>query len=337
MSVLWHGLLNGLAQLLSAFYNLVPNYGVAIVFLTVAIRIVLLPLAVKQARMMETSRKQQESLKKIQPELKRLREKHKDDKQKLYEESKKLQDEHGVNPLAGLAGCLPTLLQLPILFAMYRVVAGCSKFSRTTAVCPPKLVLFPKGSAIRAAFLHHHVNFLGMNLTRSATQVQRADGLLHALPYFLLLLLMAGSTWYSQKQATKVTAVDPQMQQTQKILAFMPVMFLFLFLNSPSGLALYWVVTNIWTIGQQAILFKRYIPQAAGGLPTGKPGKSADGSRVEPKLLRGKGQANGKVAQEADVKPSQSKPQGDQRAKTNGAGAKARSKNSKKRKRSGRR
>ena len=267
MFELWHGLLAGMTQLLSTFYDWTGNYGLAILLLTVVIRVALIPLAIKQAKTMETSRAQAEKMRKIQPELKKLKEKYRDDRQKLYEESKKLQDEHGISPLAGFAGCLPQLLQLPILLAMYRVLSGCSKGLRPGAPCPPGKSLLVKGSGLAIAISAGSERFLGMVLTERPNAVMDADGLLSALPYYILVGLMGATMWYQQKQYSRVAPQDPQAQQMQRVMQIMPVMFTFFSLNFPAGLTLYWVASNVWTIGQQYILLKRFGPHAQKNLP----------------------------------------------------------------------
>lgn len=260
MSELWRALLQGLAQLLSSFYDLTGSYGLAIIMLTVVIRTLMIPLAIKQAKMMVVSRAQAEKMKKIQPELKRLREKHRDDRTKLYEETKKLQDHHGVSLGGQLGGCLPTLLQMPILFAMYRVLNGCYKGVRP-GFCPPKHRILSSGSGLGAAIAAGHAAFLGMNLTLAPSAALK-EGVVGAIPYYLLVALMGLTMWLQQKQMSRVSPSDPQMAQMQRMMMFMPVLFMFISLSLPSGLTLYWVATNVWTIGQQFILLKRFGPAA---------------------------------------------------------------------------
>src|ERR671930_1442919 len=102
------------ARLLAWFYDLWPSYGVAIILLTLAVRLVLFPLTAKQAKSML-------AMQRVQPELKRLQQKYKNDRQKLNEEMMKFYKEHQINPLAG---CLPLLLQMPLFIILYRVIRG---------------------------------------------------------------------------------------------------------------------------------------------------------------------------------------------------------------------
>src|SRR2546427_2469995 len=108
--VWWQAILNFLGAILAFFYKLVPNYGVAIILLTLAMRVVLLPLGIKQIRSMQ-------AMQTIQPRVKAIQQKYKgkpDARQKINEETMKLYKEYGVNPLGG---CLPMVLQFPVLIA----------------------------------------------------------------------------------------------------------------------------------------------------------------------------------------------------------------------------
>src|SRR5260370_14809776 len=197
MFTLFHELLALMGRGLSFFYDLVPSYGLAIILLTVAVRLVMLPLTIKQTRSMQ-------EMQKLQPEVKRLQAKYKGgDRQKMNEEMMKLYKEHKVNPLGG---CLPLLLQLPIFLALYRVFAGCG--AHNVKVCPITEVgtkYLPVGSALTRAINSGKAGFLCFNLGLPPMSALRTAGsfpgsLVHVLPYFLLILLMVGTTWYQQKQ-----------------------------------------------------------------------------------------------------------------------------------------
>src|SRR5918992_140727 len=97
---------------LAGFYALIPSYGLAIIVLTIAVRLILLPLSVKQTRSMR-------EMQRIQPEVKKLQQKHKGDRQKLTEEMLALYRDHGVNPFGG---CLPLLMQFPVLIGLFYVI-----------------------------------------------------------------------------------------------------------------------------------------------------------------------------------------------------------------------
>jgi YidC/Oxa1 family membrane protein insertase len=108
----WQYLLDALGWVVAQIYGLIPNYGVTIILLTVAIRLVLLPLGIKQVRSMQ-------HMQIIQPKVKQIQQKYKQNKTKQQEEIMKLYKEYGVNPFSG---CWPVLLQFPILIAMYSVL-----------------------------------------------------------------------------------------------------------------------------------------------------------------------------------------------------------------------
>src|SRR5438105_3920598 len=109
---------DGIAWLLSVFYSVVPDLGIAIVLLTMVIMVLLYPLTAKQAKSMI-------AMQRVQPEIKKLQAKYKGDRQKMNEELMKFYQEHKINPLAG---CLPLLVQLPILFSLFRVLRDSYKY-----------------------------------------------------------------------------------------------------------------------------------------------------------------------------------------------------------------
>jgi YidC/Oxa1 family membrane protein insertase len=262
MFTLFHELLALMGRGLSFFYDLVPSYGLAIILLTVAVRLVMLPLTIKQTRSMQ-------EMQKLQPEVKRLQAKYKGgDRQKMNEEMMKLYKEHKVNPLGG---CLPLLLQLPIFLALYRVFAGCG--AHNVKVCPITDVgtkYLPMGSALAKAINAGKAGFLGMDLGVAPMAALRAAGsfpgsLVHVLPYFLLILLMVGTTWYQQKQIQAVST-GQQAQQMQMMGKIMPLVLGVFSLNLPAGVSIYWVASNVWTIVQQRfILGKTATATSPGG------------------------------------------------------------------------
>jgi YidC/Oxa1 family membrane protein insertase len=268
MFTLFHELLAFLGRGLSFFYDLIPSYGLAIILLTVAVRLVMLPLTIKQTRSMQ-------EMQKLQPEVKRLQAKYKGgDRQKMNEEMMKLYKEHKVNPLGG---CLPLLLQLPIFLALYRVFAGCG--AHNVKVCPTGFVgtkYLPAGSALTKAINAGKAGFLGMNLGLAPMAALRAAGsfpgsVVHVLPYFLLILLMVFTTWYQQKQIQAVST-GQQAQQMQMMGKIMPLLLGVFSLNLPAGVSIYWVASNIWTIAQQRFILGK---TAMATSPAGGAGPAA--------------------------------------------------------------
>lgn len=194
------------------FLNISGDYGLAIIMLTLAVRVLMLPLTIKQTRSMH-------EMKKIQPKLKKLQEKYKDDKQKLQQEIMKFYKEHKVNPVAG---CLPLLLQLPIMFALFRVLLELGKRGGTR-------------------FL-----FIIPDLSLSAGTARATLALAPMAPYFILVGLMVLTTYIP----SKMMSTDPQQD---KIMIFMSLFMAYIGWSFPAGVVLYLVVSNIWTIGQQYI------------------------------------------------------------------------------------
>ena len=256
---MFESLLYGMGQLLAYFYSLIPNYGVAIIMLTMLVRTAMIPLAIKQAHSMQANRGNAEKMRKLQPEVKKLKEKYKDDRQRQYEEQKKLYEEHGVNMLGGLGGCLPMLLQMPIFFAMYSVLQGCNQIIGARNCVPGYHI--PKDSPLYASIVQQTDMFLGTNLEFSPGRVFTESGPVAVLPYVILIAVMAGTMWYQTSMMMKAQpAPDPQFAATQKIMKFMPLMLVVFSWNFPAGLILYWSASNAWTIGQQFILMKKYGP-----------------------------------------------------------------------------
>lgn len=289
------------AAALAFFYSLIPSFGLAVILLTVAVRLVLLPLSIKQTSSMR-------EMQKVQPEVKRIQQKHKGNRQKMNEEMMALYKEHGVNPFGG---CLPMLLQFPVLIGLFYVIRSPLNYLGDQTALAGDLM----GKAAVTVY-----NFLGIRLDCAAStalsgrgsdalrEVSCGSGVVSALPYLVLILLMGYTTYYQQKQmqASRGPGTDPQMQQMQTFAKIMPVMFMIFGFTFPSGLVVYWLTTNVWTIGQQRIMLGAAAsPGALSG--NGKASKKADGKPVA-----------GKPPKKATAKP----PGGDGKPKPAPAGKK---------------
>lgn len=182
-------------------HGLFANYGLAIIALTVLVKLVFWPLTAKQIR-------SSKAMTRIQPEMTRLREKYKDDRDALNREMMQLFKTHNVNPLMG---CLPLLVQIPVFFALYQVLSQSIEL--------------------------RHAGFFGWIRDLSAMD-----------PYYVTPVLMGVSMFITQRM-TPTPGVDPTQQ---KIMLLMPAMMSVFFLWMPSGLVLYWLVTNVLQIAQQA-------------------------------------------------------------------------------------
>ncbi len=272
-----------IAWVLAMFYSVIPNLGVAIILLTFTIMLILYPLTAKQAKSMI-------AMQRAQPEIKKLQAKYKGDRQKLNEETMKFYQENKINPLAG---CLPLLVQMPIFFALFHTLRDPYKYvpkdsSLYTALCGGFGKLANGALACGAdvtqslhtkfpAFavgdqLLRHLTFLGLDLQLSA--VDAHNSILNAAPYFLLVGLVMLTGFLQTRQAQKRTPVaNKQMGTVMKVL---PVFFGLISLQFPAGLVLYFFVSNLWRLGQQEIIFRKFgsalTPAKGGGkaLPGGK-------------------------------------------------------------------
>jgi YidC/Oxa1 family membrane protein insertase len=268
------GLFEVFSGALASFYAVLPSFGLSIILLTVAVRIVLLPLSIKQTRSMR-------EMQRIQPEVKKLQAKFKGNRQKLNEEMMKLYKEHNVNPFGG---CLPLVMQFPVLIGLFYVIRTPLKYmgytlgaSGAAATATPVedvsgLLQTIQQSRLAEDLQQHTVSvnqflgFLRLDCTSSLAIGGDAppgvtetcgSGFVSALPYLVLVVLMGVTTWYQQKQMMGSRgAGDPQAQQMQMFAKIMPAMLMFFAFTFPSGVVLYWLTTNVWTIGQQRLMLK---------------------------------------------------------------------------------
>jgi YidC/Oxa1 family membrane protein insertase len=242
-------LFNFFGAILAFFYGLVPNLGAAIILLTVAVMLVLFPLTAKQARAML-------NMQRAQPEIKKIQEKYKGDKAKQNEEVMKFYQENKINPLAG---CLPLLVQMPIFLSLFHLMRNPYQYIPTSsklfaAFCTsPKTHQVVSETACSKPPLPAHLSFLGMDLSLSA--IGAHDGFLSALPYFLLVGLVI-VTGFMQARQSKRNApnMNSQMAMVTQIL---PIGFGLFSLQFPSGLVLYYFVSNLWRLGQQELIMRK--------------------------------------------------------------------------------
>ncbi len=193
---------------LQFFFSITNNYVLAIVLLTLAIKIGLFPFTVKQVKAMD-------DMKKIQPKLKEVQKKYKENPQQLQIQMMSLYKENNVNPFGS---CLPTLIQLPFFIAIFMALNS-ETFQKLIAAVEPS----------QASFLWI-TNLVGPDAT------------------VILPILVAISTWLSQKTMTMST--DPN-DPTQKMFKYMPFLMLFIAINMPSGVLVYWALSQLLTGAQQ--------------------------------------------------------------------------------------
>lgn len=226
-------------------------YGLAIIALTIGIRLALSPL---QQFQLVTQRKSMLEQRKLAPQVAELRKKFKKDGVRLNQEMQKLYAEHGINPLAGLVGCLPLIVQLPILTALYYVFTG-----------------FAHGAKVPAHFLF--IPNLNDNPNHHLMLTLPIFGIgIPVLAYLVFPLLAAVTTFVQTKMLQMPPAPNPteqelQTQQMQKMMVWMsPLMIGYFALNVPAGLGLYWFIGNCVGIIQQYFV--------VGGWGTLLPGRS---------------------------------------------------------------
>jgi YidC/Oxa1 family membrane protein insertase len=244
-------------------------WALSIVILVVLMRLLLVPLFIKQ---MHATRK----MTALAPQVAELKKKYKGDKQKLNEETMKLYKDNGANPLAG---CLPVVAQLPVFFALFGVL-------RAIAEDQPKYGLTP---AVVASAQHAKIFGVVTVADRLLTSILPPTfSSIGAGPKIVILLTVvvsATTTFMTVRQSMKrgmTPQVDPNnpMASSQKMMQYVVPVFALSGLYWQYGLVLYWVTTNLWTLGQQYVLFKRFPPPVlatagAGGTPATTGGKSA--------------------------------------------------------------
>ncbi|MBU0482119.1 MAG: membrane protein insertase YidC [Proteobacteria bacterium] len=212
----WFGFVaKPLLLLMNMLYGIIHNYGVAIILVTVLIKVVFWPLSHKGMKSMK-------NMQKMQPQLAKIREKYKDDKEKQAQEQMRLYKTHKINPLGG---CMPMILQIPVFFALYRVLMQAIELRHA-----PFMLWITDLSAPERLSIGFDIPYLG------------------GLP--LLTLLMGGSMFLQQKM-TPTPATNPE---TAKVMMLMPVIFTFLFINFASGLVLYFFVNNMLQMAQQHMI-----------------------------------------------------------------------------------
>lgn len=211
-----------LGFLLKKLNLLFRNYGVSLIIFTILIKLILSPLTFK-------SMKSQEKMSMLQPKMQELKEKYKDDPQVLNQETMKMYKKEGINPMGG---CLPMLLQMPILFAMYRAL------NTMVELRGAKFMLWIKDLSSPDAIWTFKK---GLNLLN----------FIHINSINILPIVMVAT----QMLATIITPQgDKTNKQAQMMMWLMPLIFFFILYDMPSGLVVYWTVMNVLNIGQQFLL-----------------------------------------------------------------------------------
>jgi YidC/Oxa1 family membrane protein insertase len=241
-----------IAGLLAYIYGVVPNYGVAILILSVLWMILISPLTLKSTRSML-------AMQKLQPQLKRLQEQHKNDRQAFAQAQMDLFREHQVSPFGS---CLPMLLPMPVFFALFRVIDGLSHTVKgpdpaihcTTAVCSDPKYLSPSTRMFKdIVTAHGHLNAFGMDLSHNAFSPHSSFAA--ALPFWALLLIMAGTSYL---QTVQTMSRNPAAQQNpqMRMMKFLPLLFVLFCIKFPAGVILYYSMSNVCRIVQQDLMYR---------------------------------------------------------------------------------
>ena len=249
-------------------YNSGWSWALAIIFLVVLMRLILVPLFVKQ---MHAQRK----MAALAPQVAALRKKYKNDKQTMNQEVMKLYQENGANPLAG---CLPLVVQLPVFFALFNVLRAIAE-GKTIYGLTPAVVYSARHADILSATIADRI------VTSPLPPWHLAPGPLSAkIVIGITVLISATTTFLTVRQSVKrgigQVGQDPNnpMANSQKYMMYIAPLFALSGLYWQFGLVLYWVTTNVWTLGQQFILFRNFTPITAAADAESATAPAAKGS-----------------------------------------------------------
>lgn len=290
-------------------------WGLSIVCLVVAIRICLIPLFVKQIRATR-------NMQILQPKIKEIQQRYKNDKERQSQEMMKLYKETGTNPLSS---CLPILVQMPFFFALFHVLSNIAS-GKTVGFINESLVESAKnahifGAPLAAKFLDSEakIQSLGADLTtvRIVTVV--------------MILLMSASQFITQRQLmvknTDPTAMaaNPFAQQQKILMYVFPIMFAVFGINFPVGVLVYWLTTNVWTMGQQLIVIRRN-PTPGSIAFTQRQERLAEKAKRQGKVMTPEGEIvdaaeyEAKIAEEKERAAKRVQPKATTKSKRKGGG-----------------
>ena len=244
MGNIFRTLVEGLGSVLGFFYDLLDfmsegvALGFSIILLTIFINLLVFPLTLKQTRATR-------AFTEIQPEIKRIQKDYKDDPQEMQKRLMELQKSAGATP----GGCLlPLLVQMPIWFALFRLLQTPLDYLNSESALG---VALQDGTA---------ETFLGMDLSVTPSgAIAGPDGIVAALPYLIMILLMVATQYVQQWHSTygqERPSGQPGAGAQQAITKIMPLFIGFISWNFPAGLILYWATGNLFRLGQQALIFK---------------------------------------------------------------------------------
>jgi YidC/Oxa1 family membrane protein insertase len=242
-----------IADALAFFYQLPVvggSYGGAIIMLTLAINLALLPLTLKGTRSMM-------QMQRLQPEMKALQAKYKDDKETLNREMMAFYKENSINPIGG---CLPLLLQMPVFLVLYQVLRGLTRIPEGDTNFDPKYLnhsseLYQSLHATdQMDWLGNKISFFTINLAESASDALKIEGFVDAIPYFMLIAVVLVTSYVQQKQVSSRNADAQTNSQQKMLLRIMPAFFALISYSLPASLTVYFATSNLFRVGQQELI-----------------------------------------------------------------------------------
>ena len=304
-----------IAAVLAWFYGLAPSFGLSIILLTFVVMVVVTPLTLKGTRSMI-------KMQHLQPEMKKIQTRYKGDRDAMNKEMMAFYQANGINPMGG---CLPLFVQAPVFMVLYQVLRGMTRrlsdvgadigwvagrlgaAESLSGVPANQQAFYPAyvdpGSELFADLTAEtEMLFLGFDLSRSAGAAL-SQGILAAFPYLILILLVFASAWIQQRQIrgrNPDATVNPQQQMLMKVMPFFLPVISF---NLDAALVLYFVISNLYRIAQQAYITRTlYGPGGDSELVVVLPEKSTNSEKGS-----AGGKASGKASKSA-VKPPKASP-----------------------------
>jgi YidC/Oxa1 family membrane protein insertase len=258
--------------------NTGTTWGLSVFVLTLLVRIVLFPLFVKQI-------KSQRSMSELAPKVKELQAKYKGDKERMNTEVMALYKEHGANPIMG---CLPLLLQMPIFYALFHTLRYISEHGGATT----KANFKPQyGWTLEELKSAGHAKVFGVPLAlgfKTASKAAEFNASVSTVRVVtvIAIIVMATTTFLTQRQlmARNATSGNPMAQQQKMMLYILPPLFALFGLNFQAGVLIYWVTSNVWSLGQQHFVIKSMpvVPAGATGGPAAGGSGGGGGGGTKP-------------------------------------------------------
>ena len=224
----------GMLSILHFFYGIVGNYGIAIIMLTVLVRLCLFPISRKQAKSMA-------AMQALRPEMDKLKEKYKTDMQRQSQEMQALYRKHNINPLSG---CLPMFVQLPVMLGLYRALSVDLELRQAPLISEAVRWCSNLGAP---DMLFDWSGFMPEFITSGI-------GILGLGPYFNILPIVTIALWIVQQKLFMPEAANEQAAMQQKIMQYMMIFMGFMFFKVASGLCIYFITSTIWGIAERKLI-----------------------------------------------------------------------------------